>query len=81
MVKPQTYFSDDSDSDTSGILVVETGDEGVRVTENRFVGWCAPFWMPEQEFRAATHSDDVEQLGLLNDEKFERVVDVAKDKV
>lgn len=79
MVKPKMYFSDDSDSDTSGILVVGTGDEGVRVTENRLVGWCAPFWMPVEEFDALTES--AELLGLLSDEKFERVVGVAKDKV
>lgn len=80
MTQPQTYYRDEQDeSDVSAIIVVETGDEGVRVTENRSdVHWSAPFWMPEQEFRANTHGDSIEKVGLVPDEKFEQVMSIAR---
>lgn len=75
----RTYIRDNSNSDVSGIVVVETSDEqGFRVTENRDLGWSAPFWMPRGEFSAVTHSDDVELVGVLNNDKFERVLDAAE---
>lgn len=78
-VKPKTYYRDgQDDSDVSGIIVVETGDEGVRVTENRDdVHWSAPYWMPEQQFRANTESDAIEKVGVLPDEKFNKVMGLA----
>lgn len=79
MAEPQTYVRDESESDVSGIVVVETGDEGVRVTENRSdVHWSLPFWMSEQEFRTHTHGDSIEEVGRLPDEKFADVLSVAK---
>jgi len=80
VTQPQTYFRDEQDeSDVSSIIVVETGDEGVRVTENRSdVHWSAPFWMPEQEFRSSVE-DATEQVGLVPDEKFERVMSIAEE--
>lgn len=79
MVKPKTYFRDDSPSDVSGIVVVDAGDEGVRVTENRDdVHWSLPFWMPEREFRTNTHGDLVEEVGVLPDDTFGEVMAVAQ---
>lgn len=80
MTQPQTYYRDEQDeSDVSAIIVVETGDEGVRVTENRSdVHWSAPFWMPEQEFRSSVE-DATETVGLLPDEKFSGVMDAATE--
>lgn len=77
--EPQTYFRDESDSDVAGFVVIENPpSERYRVTENRESGWCAPFWMPEGEFRAHTHADGVEEVGQLPDKKFEQVVSLAK---
>jgi hypothetical protein len=80
VAEPQTYVRDESQRNVSGIVVVETGDEGVRVVENRDdMGWSFPFWMPEQEFRTHTHGDSIETVGRLSDEKFEQVVSIAKN--
>jgi hypothetical protein len=80
VTQPKTYFRDESESDVSAIIVVENGEEGVRVTENREdVHWSAPYWMPEQEFRANTHGDSIEQVGVIPDEKFEQVMSIADD--
>lgn len=79
MAEPQTYIRDESQRKVSGIVVVETGDEGVRVIENRDdTGWSFPFWMPDREFKTNTHGDDVSRVGLLSDEKFEQVMSLAK---
>jgi hypothetical protein len=79
VTQPKTYIRDESESDVSAIIVVETGDEGVRVTENRSdVHWSAPFWMPEHEFRANTHGDSIETVGVIPDEKFEQVMSIAE---
>lgn len=75
----RTYFRDDSESDVSAIIVVECDDDQIRVTENRSdVHWSAPFWMPEGEFRASVHQDDVEEVGIISADKFEKVMNIAR---
>lgn len=82
VTQPQTYYRDEQDeSDVSAIIVVETGDEGVRVTENREdVHWSAPYWMPEGEFRSSVENA-TETVGLVPDEKFGAVMDSATEEL
>jgi hypothetical protein len=81
VTRPKTYYRDESDSDVSGILVVEEDGDEYRVMENRLNGWCAPFWMPEPQFRANTHSDSIKKVGRLPDQKFERVLGQTDETV
>lgn len=79
MAEPRDYIRDESDNDVSAILVVETGEQGVRVTENRDdVHWSAPFWMPESQFRANTHSDSIEHVSRISKSKFDEVMSIAE---
>ena len=74
-MKRKTYLREHGENDVKGIVVVEAGDGQFRVTENREPGiWCKPFWMPEAEL----DSYNTEHVGLLPDEKFEKVVSLAE---
>lgn len=73
MALPQAYYRDGEDFQ---LIVVETGDLGIRVTENRD-RWCDPFWMPEDEFDQLVSRDEVERVGKLSDEQ---VIDVLSGK-
>lgn len=70
MATPQAYYRDGEEFQ---LIVVETGSEGVRVTENRD-RWCDPFWMPEDEFDSLVSRDGVERVGKLSDEKVVEVL-------
>lgn len=63
--KPQTYYRDDEGFQ---LIVVELGEPGIRVTENRD-NWCDPFWMPEDEFDSLVSRDGVERVGTLSDDQ------------
>lgn len=76
--QPKAYHRDESESDVDGIVVVDVGDDQLRVTEKTELGWCKPFWMPEQEFRAHTHGDDVTHVGQLADHQFDGVLKQAE---
>jgi len=79
MAEPREYIRDESDNDVSGIIVVETNENGVRVTENRDdVHWSAPFWMPRREFASVTHADSVSVVGRISKSKFDEVMSLAE---
>jgi len=61
-----TYMRDNQEPDTKGIVIIETGEPGVRVTENRDGDWCKPFWMPVSELA----SIDTETVGKLSSDQF-----------
>lgn len=68
-----TYLRDHQDNDTKGLVVVETGDDELRVTENRGGDWCKPFWMPLDELEVL----HTEVVGKLPSEKFLAVCEKA----
>jgi len=76
MAQRKAYYRGGVENTIDALVVVETGDEGVRVTESRDNRWCNPYWMPEYEFEDVT--EKAEKVGLLLDDKFEEVVGVAK---
>lgn len=77
MTEPRTYFRDETDSDISGVVVLDTDDDSLRVTENRENGWCKPFWMPEGEFHGSVKNAST-KVGQLPEEKHSAVVNAAK---
>lgn len=64
--KPATYYRDNSDSDITGIVIIESDDDQLRVTENRDGDWCKPFWMPVSELE----SHQTETVGKLSSDQF-----------
>ena len=75
VTRPRTYFKDETDNDISGLIVLESSDGCVRVTENRSDGWCVPYQMPVDRFREAI--DGAKKIGLLPEDKFDRVIETA----
>jgi hypothetical protein len=79
-MEEKTYFRDESSSDVTGIVVVGSGDKGVRVTENRNSSWCAPFWMDETEFDISVKKK-AERVGKLPDDKYAQVMSMAEQNI
>jgi hypothetical protein len=79
MAQRKAYYRGGVENAIDALVVVETGDEGVRVSENRDTRWCKPYWMPEYEFEDVT--EKAERVGLLPDDTFEDVVGVAKSDI
>lgn len=70
MALPQAYYRD---GERFQLIVVATGSRGIRVTEKRG-DWCDPFWMPEDEFDSLVSDNDVERVGKLTTEQFDKIL-------
>lgn len=71
-MEQQTYYRDEAD-DVKGFVVIETGDEGYRVAEQRNGEWVKPFWMPESELRERIESGSANRAGKLSSDQYLRV--------
>lgn len=82
-MQPKTYIRDARDeSDISGMIILDTDGDELRVTENRDESsWCAPFWMPEDEFAAFMSDDTVKPVSLISTEKLEQILTIATEDV
>lgn len=79
VAKKRAYYQDSDESSDTAFIVVETGDEGVRVIEDRGSHWSAPYWMPEDEFEQTVES--LQKVGILKVEKFDKVVKKATETI
>lgn len=77
MAKRATYYRDETEGEPNGIVVVETGELGVLVTERRGSDWSKPFWMPEFEFNTVVEGVAT-RVGILENAKFEGILKVAQ---
>jgi hypothetical protein len=74
----RTCFRDGSENDIGHIVVIESGDDELRITEQRDDEWCKPYWIPEDQFTVNTHGDSVERLGRVSSNQFEQITELAE---